>query len=486
MCIDRVRLAGLALVAAFVVGATACTNPDNSVSKLSIPELSAVSVKQPPAWDEDLRLAEAEDINPDPNVVEIELEARITEMELVPGTLTPVWTYGGKLPGPLVRAKLGDRVIVHFKNSLPEATSIHWHGLRISNDMDGVPGVTQDPVEAGGEFLYDFVVRDAGTFWYHPHINSAAQVGWGMYGPMIVEDPSDPDVFGEELVLLLSDMSLDEQGQFQPTDSGGKFGDLFGREGSVLLVNGKVQPRLKVRTGKQQRWRVINAARSRYYALRLPDHEFVHLGGDGGLAERATEVYRVQLVPGERADIVFTPSDPPGTERMLQWVPTERGFGSLFNRPREDMMHIETVADAPVRPAAIPEVLRAIEPIDVEGAIEQTLDFTIDLSNNDVVMGINGIPYWNMKPLKARVGETHVWTLTNTSAFSHPFHLHGYFFQVLNGERPREWKDTIDVPVDSEVKIAIEFDERPGVWMYHCHILDHAEAGMMGQLRVDP
>ena len=226
--------------------------------------LRASQVEQPEGWDEDLALAIPRDLNPDPDVLEIELEARITDMEIVPGTRTPVWTYGGTLPGPLIRAKVGDRVIVHFTNNLPDATSIHWHGLRVPNNMDGVPGVTQDPIPVGGRFTYDFIVRDAGTYWYHPHINSAAQVGWGMYGPLVVEDPNDPAVFGDDLVLMLSDMSLDENGQFLPADQGGAFSDLFGREGEVLLVNGKVRPELKMRKGKQQRWRVIYAARTRY------------------------------------------------------------------------------------------------------------------------------------------------------------------------------------------------------------------------------
>ncbi len=447
-------------------------------------ELSALDVEQPEGWDDELALTIPVDINPDPDILEIELESKLAELEIVPGYKTLAWTYGGTIPGPLIRAKVGDRVIVHFTNSLPEATSIHWHGVRLSNDMDGVPGVTQDPVAAAGSFTYDFIVRDAGTFWYHPHINSAAQVGWGMYGPMVVVDPSDPEEFGDDLVLVMSDMSLEDNGEFQPVDSGGKFGDLFGREGSVLLVNGKVMPTLKVRAGKQQRWRVINAARARYYSMRVRDHTFEKLGGDNGLAARSETLARVIVTPGERADMVFTPSDPPGTTRVVRWAPTERGYGSLFGRPRVPMMQIETVDEPPVRPAVIPKELRRIEPINTEGAIEKLLDLTIDLSNNDVVMGFNNTPYWEMKPLEARIGETHVWTLRNNTDFSHPFHLHGYYFQVLDDTRVPEWKDTVDVPVHSELKVAVHFDERPGMWMYHCHILDHAEVGMMGQLHV--
>lgn len=454
--------------------------PDADASSM----LRALDVPQPDGWDSELAIQTPVDLNPDPDIVEIELESKLADIEFIPGHPTPAWTYGGTVPGPMIRAKVGDRVIVHFKNSLPESTSIHWHGLRVPNGMDGVPGVTQPPVEAGGTFRYEFTVDDAGTFWYHPHINSAAQVGWGMYGPIVVEDPDDPAAFGDDLVLMLSDISLDEAGAFIPLDNGGEFSDLFGREGTVLLVNGRLRPRLKVRSGKQQRWRVINAARSRYYTIRLPGHTLVRLGGDQGLAERSTETHSVIVVPSERADIVFTPSDPPGTVTTMQWIPTDRGFGSVFNRPREDMLDIETVDLPPVTPEPIPEQLREIPPIDVSNAIEETLEMTIELGRKEVVMGINGIPYWNMKPLEARVGETHVWTLVNNTEFAHPFHLHGYFFQVLDDTRVPEWKDTVDVPVDSTVRIAVRFDGRPGMWMYHCHILDHAESGMMGQLHV--
>ena len=447
----------------------------------------ASDVAQPPGWADDLAIPSARDLNPDPHVLEINLEAKQVDLEILPGKRTPIWTYNGQLPGPLLRAQVGDRVIVHFKNSLPVETTIHWHGLRISNDMDGAPGVTQPPIAPGAEFRYEFVLKDAGTYWYHPHVDSAVQVGRGLYGPIVVEDPNDPKAFGDDLVLMLSDMSLDEEGQPLPGDNGGQFGNLFGREGSTLLVNGKVVPHLKVRTGKQQRWRIVNAARARYFNLRLPGHRFVRLGGDNGLAARSEDVYNVVVAPGERADAVFTPADPPGSHKVLQWVPFDRGYGSTFNRPREDLLAIDTVEAPAVLPAPIPETLRTIEPIDVAGATERTLAFMIALNGRDVVMGFNGVPYDHVRPIETRLGETEVWKLVNDTDFAHPFHLHGYFFQVLDDTRVPEWKDTISVPSKSEVKIAVRFDERPGMWMYHCHILDHAEAGMMGHLHVvDP
>ncbi len=451
-------------------------------------QLAASQVEQPAGWDAGLVLPTPTDLNPDPDILEINLEAVIKELEILPGKKTRVWTYNGSLPGPLLKLKVGDRLIVHFKNSLPEATSIHWHGLRISNAMDGVPGFTQPDINPGEEFTYDYTVPDAGTFWYHPHVNSAAQVGFGLYGPMVVADPAEPKVFGDELILMFSDMSLDTEGQLQSPKAGGRFGDLFGREGNVLLVNGKVLPTLKVRQGKQQRWRVINAARTRYYTLRYKRSPLVILGGDGGFAARTRTVNEIKLVPGERYDFVFTPPEAPGSEGILKWYPTERGYGSTYNRLAEDLINIVTVDEPAVTPAAIPEQLREIAPLPIDGAKEQLLNMTIGYdSNDDVIMGFNGVHHDHAVPIMAKVGETQVWTVKNDTDFSHPFHMHGFFFQVLNpATGVVEWKDTVDVPLHSELKLAVKFDNRSGMWMYHCHILDHADVGMMGHLHVNP
>jgi FtsP/CotA-like multicopper oxidase with cupredoxin domain len=212
----------------------------------------------------------------------------------------------------------------------------------------------------------------------------------------------------------------------------------------------------------------------------------MRLGGDNGLMARSEDIYNLIVTPGERADAVFTPADLPGSRNVLRWVPTERGYGSTFNRAAEEMLLIETVADAAVVPEPIPAELRAIEPIDVANATHHTMNLTIAIDST-VEMGINGVPHWKSKPLEVQLGETQVWRIVNDTDFSHPFHLHGYFFQVLDPNRVPEWKDTVNVPTKSELTIAVRFDDRPGAWMFHCHILDHAEAGMMGTLLVrDP
>jgi len=448
--------------------------------------------KQPAGFNEQVRLAEPEDLNPDPRVLELNLEARVTELELLPGTRTPAWTYNGSLPGPLLRAQVGDRVIVHFKNSLPEPTTIHWHGLRVPIAMDGVPDHSQAAIPPGGSFEYDFVLPDAGTYWYHPHFASAAQVGDGLYGPIVVEDPSEPGGLGDETVLVLSDMSVAKDGSLEPADGGGDFGTLFGREGNLHLVNGKLNPTLYVREGLRQRWRIINAAKSRFEQLSLAGTSFTRIGGEGGLVATPQTTDSLLLTPAQRLDVVFEPRLPAGaTGRTVavRWAAYDRGFGTAYNRPDEDVLKL-VFADGPSGQAPpLPELSRDIPAPVVEGATPVSISLTLDTkAAGGVAMGINGVPSWQAEQLMARIGERQLWTVTNTFDWDHPFHLHGFFFQVLdvNGVAPAvaEWRDTVNVPVNGSLRFSVHFDERPGMWMFHCHILDHADAGMMGMLHL--
>ncbi|HEX9295915.1 MAG TPA: multicopper oxidase family protein [Polyangiaceae bacterium] len=444
-------------------------------------DAGAPAPTQPPGWDDDIRIPQAEDRNADPNIVEIDLEAKLANFAIVPAGLTAAWTYDGRLPGPLIRAKIGDRVVVHFANRLPEATTIHWHGLRIPAAMDGMPDHSQPPVAPGATFDYDFIVPDASTFWYHPHFHSSAQEGDGLYGPFIVDDPTEPAGLGDEVVFVLSDMALNDDGSLQAHDAGGDIATLFGREGGVLLVNGKVRPTLKARPGLPQRWRFINSARSRYYQLSFLDHSFVRIGGDGGLLTGPVPVDEPVLAPGERADLVVVPQGTPGSDVAVRWVAFDRGWGTTFNRPPEDLFLVHFEGDPVVTPQ-LPTVGRKIDPLPTGGATPVNLSLTWQQGTGPLVLGINNVPFDESTPLMATVGETQVWTIENTMDWAHPFHLHGFFFQVLDPAGPLEWKDTVNVPVAQSVRFVVRYDERPGMWMFHCHILDHADAGMMGSL----
>ncbi|HXU02368.1 MAG TPA: multicopper oxidase family protein [Polyangia bacterium] len=460
-------------VAAPLIFAVACgTDP------LDKPQPSG----QPAGWLDDIALTPVVDVSPDPGVVEINLDARPASMSYVPGGPTPMWTYGGTVPGPLIRARVGDRVIAHFTNNITEDTTVHWHGIRVPAAMDGMPGQSQPPVPPGGSFDYDFVVPDASTFWYHPHVNSAAQEGNGMYGAFIVDDPNEPAGLGDEVVMVLSDVAVNDDGSLQPPDSAGDFGALFGREGNVLLVNGKVRPTLKARPGLRQRWRFINAAKTRYFQIALDGHTFTRIGGDGGLLTAPLDVAQPEIAPGERMDLLVVPEGKAGDELVVRWIAFDRGYGSTFNRPDIDLFAVRlegTHVDTPPLPA----LGRSITPLPTDGASPVDLSLTAQYTT-PLILGINGVPYDQSQPLMAYVGDTQVWTITNTIQFAHPFHLHGFFFQVISPVGPLEWKDTVNVPVNGTVKFVVRYDDRPGMWMFHFHILDHAEAGMMGSLMV--
>jgi FtsP/CotA-like multicopper oxidase with cupredoxin domain len=436
---------------------------------------------QPAGWDDDVRLPAAVDLDRNPRVVELALEARLAPLSYVAAAPTTMWTFNGSVPGPLIRARTGDRVVIHFTNQLPEPTTIHWHGLRIPVEMDGAPGHSQPPIPPGGSFDYDYVVPDPSTFWYHPHMVSAKQVGNGLYGAFVVDDPNEPAGLGDEVVMVLSDLAVADDGSLQPPDAAGDLGTLFGREGNLVLVNGKVRPTLKARPGLRQRWRFINAAKSRYFQLALDGHGFVRIGGDGGLLTAPVPEAEPVLAPGERADLLVVPDGEPGTEIVLRWIAFDHGFGTAFERPPVDLMVVR-LEGTRVDTAAMPAIARTIAPIATEGATEITMALTASAAGEPFHLGINGVPFENAEPVMAHVGETQVWTISNTIAFAHPFHLHGFFFQVLSPPGPLEWKDTVNVPVDGTVRIAVRYDDRPGMWMFHCHILDHADAGMMGTL----
>jgi FtsP/CotA-like multicopper oxidase with cupredoxin domain len=458
----------------------------------TVPSAAAQSSALAVLQDGDIRLKEAVDRNPDQHVLEIDLTARVADVEISPGRHVKAWTYDGSLPGPLIRASVGDRVIVHFHNQLPQPTTVHWHGVRVPIAMDGVPGISQEEVKPQESFTYDFVVRDAGLYWYHPHVMSAAQVGFGLYGALLVDDPAERSTVGvpDEVTIVLSDIDIDEHGVLGNPDTGGAAGMVFGREGEAVLVNGKVRPHIRMRPGVPQRWRIVNAAKSRFFDLDLDGQPFVQIGGDGGLQEFSERRDQVLIAPGERADLIVTPRGAPGSTQTLLSVLYNRGYGSTEFRIPETLMTIELAGDAPSSAQALPRVTRMITPAPVEGAT--MVDFTLTLPPVDAAghneFRVNGKPYWNARPYRSALGERQVWTVKNDTEFDHPFHLHGFFFLVLDDKnrprRPLAWKDTVNVPMKSTVRLLVNFDERPGAWMFHCHILDHADGGLMGTVLV--
>ena len=440
----------------------------------------------PAGWDSGLKLKEPVDRNPDPSILEIDLAAKVAEVEVAPGLRVKAWTYDGGLPGPLIRAKVGDRVVVHFTNELSEPTTIHWHGVRVPIEMDGVPNISQPEVKTGETFTYEFVVRDAGLFWYHPHVMSAAQVGFGLYGALQVDDPGDGVGVADELTLVLSDIGFDKRGGLEPADSGGPAGQVFGREGQYVLVNGRRLPTLKARAGALQRWRIVNTAKSRFFLLDMDGQPFTTIGTDGGLQERPTEAGTVLVTAGERLDVLVRPTGKPGSTLVLRAMLYNRGYGSVQYRDVEDLLTIEFSKDPPLPKQPLPTIARAIVPPSKDGATRVPVILTLPPAGQDgkSEFRVNGVPYWQAKPFLAKLGETQLWTIHNDTEWDHPFHLHGFFFLPLDEKdepiRPLSWKDTLNIPMKSHARFLVVFDERPGEWMFHCHILDHAEGGLMG------
>jgi FtsP/CotA-like multicopper oxidase with cupredoxin domain len=488
------RGTALASILAITV-AGGCGSPSNPSSTID----PSGRPLPPAAWDARVKAPEAVDRNPAPGVVEVDIEARIARLELVNAAPSSVWTYNGMLPGPLIRVPTGARLIVHFTNSLPEETTIHWHGIRLPANMDGVPEHSQPPVQPGGTFTYDFVVPDSGLFWYHPHVSSAQQVGDGLYGALLVEPrgtaaaAEEPAGLGDELVIVLSDIGVMEDGTLHDPAGGGDLGSLFGREGNIVLANGRVAPTVVARRGLRQRWRIVNSAKSRYFQLAMEGHRFVRIGGDGGLISAPVETERLVLTPGQRADVLVTPDGEPGAKVAVRWVPFDRGFGSTEYRPEENVLFVELTRDAPYVEDPIPTELRTLAPLEVRDTdLRRAISLTAATVDGKLVMGIDGVPSWEAEPLHARAGDTELWTLTNATEWDHPFHLHGFFFQPIDPTSgqpatPPEWKDTVNVPrSNGVVSFAVRYDDRSGMWMFHCHILDHADAGMMGMLHLAP
>ncbi len=439
-------------------------------------------------WDQEVSLSELRDEDPAEKVVKVTLEARLSSVEIEPGHPVALWTYNGTLPGPLIRVQVGDTLRVHFTNHLPEPTTVHWHGLEVPADMDGA-GLDHGVVAPGASFDYEFVVPHAGTYWYHPHVNSSAQVWRGLYGALVVEDAREPDL-GAETVLVLSDISYDEDGELTSPETHGSLGDFFGREGESLLVNGRVLPKLRARRGDALRLRVVNAAISRYFLLQVEGHTLTRVGGDGGLLARPDPRSALLLVPGERADLVLVPNAEVGTKLIMRAAPYSRFTCGESCAEERSLLEIE-IEEGRGRSLILPATLRGIAELDLRAAAIQNIELTESDAQGGPVLGLNGHGYPD-DPLElhALVGETQRWNLVNTTDYDHPFHLHGFRFQVLtrDGVAPEiaEWKDTLNLPPQTRAQIAVHFDDRPGMWMLHCHILDHAKIGMMGMLHLAP
>jgi len=427
-----------------------------------------------------IRPAVALDVNPDPAILEVFLTAREAVIDFGTGNDTQVFSYNGVIPGPTLEANIGDTLIVHLCNDLPVDTTIHWHGVETPANMDG-SHISQLTVPPGGTFRYEFPLLVAGTFWYHPHVQTNVQVEKGLYGALVVHDPAEDQALGlpaTEHIFFLDDIRLDADGQVVEPYSGTRedvaLEQLNGREGNYLLFNGAVWPDLTMERGIPHRIRTINAANARYMRTSFPEVPMWRIGGDQGLIEHAILIEPavsapptqpdhpsdpdpttgLLLSPGERADYVVVPH---GDTLKLEWHDTQRGRHSVIFNPDETVTLGHSVPDGDQQVLAFnrvflfgpsdeteytpPDPLVTLEPLATgQQPLALTLGHTVpDWNTGEVVFFIQapGKPFPVLTPddVHSVVGNrTYMWEVRNLTGSHHNFHTHGFGFQHIETE----------------------------------------------------
>lgn len=432
-----------------------------------------------------------------PGVVEISLRAAPVDLEPTSGVRTTFWAYNGAVPGPMIEAREGDRIRVAFTNDLPvQESTVHWHGMPVPSSEDGNP---LDPVAPGATRVYEFALPlgSAASYWYHPHphLVTHEQVFRGLAGVFIVKPAVDPlpaDLI--DVPLVISDLRLDSSYRIA-SDSALDY--MFGREGDVLLVNGGRRPVLTAAPGAAHRLRMFNATNARYLRLAFDGLAMTLIGTDGGLLESPVSgIAELLLAPGERAEVVVIIS----ADTTLRNLPYDRGsmmmgMGGVSRAPESILeLRVQGRAAAPIE---LPRRLRTIEPLPAATVTRQLVLGPAMIMGGMAGMSmgaftINGRAF-DMKriDLAARVGEVELWEIVNPTGMDHPFHVHGTQFQVvervragvLRAEPYLAWKDTVNIARGETVRFRVRQD-LPGLRMYHCHILEHEDQGMMGVLKV--
>jgi FtsP/CotA-like multicopper oxidase with cupredoxin domain len=455
--------------------------------------------------------------------LELDLVAQETPVA-IPGGPATALTYNGQLPGPQLEVEPGDVVRIRLHNRLDRPTNLHYHGLHIPpvGNADNVflsvaPGASQD---------YGFTIpadHPAGTFYYHPHRHGtvADQVFGGLGGVLIVRGDLDriPEVrAAREQVLFLKDLAGDDD-DF-PMGAGMGPGMMLGREGSVLTVSGTLNPPLPIPAGGLLRLRIVNGSNARFWRLALEDHPFHLIATDGGALAAPVELRELLLAPGERADVLVRGDRPPGRYRLLK-LPHARVAGGMMGgmgmgpgmgtgpgwrggrgpawrggmrrggfADAESTVPIATLTyEGAVAPLPLPAQLLPVEPLP---APIRSRRFVLNhgmAPGMGMVFLINGRPYEHHRiDTSVRLGDTEEWELVNEGVMDHPFHVHINPFQVISRDgRPepfRAWKDVVLVRAGETVRIRTRFADFAGRTVYHCHILDHEERGMMGVLEI--
>jgi FtsP/CotA-like multicopper oxidase with cupredoxin domain len=427
------------------------------------------------------------------------LKAQFIDAKLANHGVTPkVMTYGTVdaaatgMP-PVIRMRKGEPFAARLLNGLDEPTTIHWHGLRIVNAMDGVPEMTQSYVYPGDGFDYAFTPPDAGTFWYHPHCNTLTQMGHGLTGVIVVEDPTDP-IFDAEIVLNLRDWRLGDGGAFlapfKPRDAarGGTYG-------TIRAANWRQEPTYDAPSGGLVRVRLAATDVTRIYTLGTEGATAMVIALDGNPVEMPFRLDRLDFGPGQRVELILRMPDTEGTMVRLgnfrgssPWtIATLRATGTSLKRDSRD------VKPLPANP--VPEA-------DLSVAERIPLDFTATAEHAPApsICGTLGYTFWAINkvpwpgdtpdpvaPLsELKLGRSYVLQVRNRTPHAHPIHLHGLSFRILSSNKRTMLPpptDTILLLPDEQAELGLVADN-VGDWLLHCHIIEHQKTGMSGYFRI--
>ncbi len=414
------------------------------------------------------------------------------------GPASAIWAYGGTSPGPVIRVRQGEQARIRLHNNLPQPTSTHWHGIRIDNAMDGVPGLTQEIVPPGGVFDYSFLAPDAGTYWYHTHNKSWEQLARGLYGPLIVEERT-PLPVDREMVLVMDDWRLGEDGQIH-TESFGSMRDWShgGRLGNWLTINGVSSPDLMVKNGERLRLRLINCANARIINLRFGDLAPWLIALDGQPLAQAQQIEPsgvLTLAPAQRADLLLDVKLEAGESAPI--LEASRLEGIAIGKLLSDGAVGAGLAgtDLPTLPPnnlpapdlSDPLKLKLVMEGGAMGAMRSAVLDGEELSIRELVArgqvwAFNGVAGMTDQPLaEIQRGRSVMLSFENQTGWPHAMHMHGHHFRIIarNGQQFEDgaWRDTELVAANEKVTVAFVADN-PGKWLIHCHMLEHQAAGM--------
>ena len=468
--------------------ATACSREAPLAGDTRVTQLSA-------------RFAEPEALTSSNGLLEVTLRAEPTDVAWKDGTRY-AYTYNGTTPGPTLRLRPGDRLVVHLENHLDDDTNLHTHGLHVS--PDGVADNVFARVSPGQSRTYVYEIpldHRSGIFWYHPHAHGtvAKQVAAGLAGAIVITDQLDelPEIASStERIWILADPPI---GDGPDIFGAGPMERMVGREGTTILVNGIELPDVASEAGTLERWRLLNASSSRYYRLALDGHELHVIASDGGRLSEPVAVDEILLAPGERVEVLVTPSAA-GTFvfRTLRYDRGSTGMsggmmgGSAFDGDEVVLATLTITGER--EPGNLPESL--LQPDDLTlltPVASRVLELGMGMGGGMMSSGTGEMMSFTIDgktfdpdrtDISPAAGTVEEWQIVNTSPMDHPLHLHVWPFLLADERAGAGWKDTVNVPAGQSVRILVPFTGLIGRTVYHCHILDHEDLGMMGVIDV--